>query len=145
MLRTVLGCLLVASFALAVGAEDPDMDDGLAYDDEGRLLVVTVGSGTGGGGLNISSIVGGLLSAIFNPFNLNITGGAAPYLIPLLLSLASLGAATAISIAVPLGVLHHHGYCGYGSGSGSGYGSGSGSDSSYGNSGGYSSYSSYRR
>lgn len=134
MLRTVLGCLLVASLALAAEAEDLDVDDGLVYDDEGRLLVVTMGTGATTTAFNLSSILN-----LLNPLNLP------PAALAALLSLATIGAATAISIAVPLGVLHHHGYCGSGSGSGSGYGSGSGSDSSYGNSGGYSSYSSYRR
>lgn len=136
MLRTVLGCLLVASLALVAEAERPEVDDGLAYDDEGRLLVVTMGTGASATGFNLSS----LWNAIFGG-NGPLSGPAAA---ALLLSLLTLGAATAIAIAVPLGVLHHHGYCG-GSGSGSGYGSGSGSDSSYGNGGGYSSYSSYRR
>lgn len=139
MLRTVLGCLLVASLALAAEVKDPDVDDGFVYDDEGRLLVVTVGSGfSNKTGFNISSILD-----LLNPFN--GLGQINPAALALLLSLATLGAATAISIAVPLSLVHHYGNCGSGSGSGSGYGSGSGSDSSYGNSGGYSSYSSYRR
>lgn len=134
MFRAVLGCLLVVSLALVAAAEedqDLDVDDGLVYDDEGRLLVVTMGTGSTG----------------LSPFNISSIFNNIPLWV---LSLGVLGAATAISIAVPLGVIHHYGgYCGgygySGSGSGSGYGSSSGSGSSYGNSGGHSSYSSYRR
>lgn len=128
MLRTALGCLLLTSLVMAAMEEDLDVEDGNIYDDEGRLLVVTMGTGAAPLSFNLSSLLSPL-------------SGLPAWA----LAATALGASIAISIAVPLAVLHHKGYCGYGSGSGSGYGSGSGSGSSYGNSGGYSSYSSYRR
>lgn len=130
MFRVAVGCLLVASLTLAAAAQDLDVEDGDIYDDEGRLLVVTMDTGAVPSIFNFTNGTGGLK---FNG------------LLPLLLAAGTLAAATAISIAVPLGILHHGGYCGYGSGSDTGYISGSDSGSSYGNSGGYSSYSSYRR
>ena len=134
MFRVALGCLLVVSLTLAAAVEDVnlDVDDGVVDDDDGRLFMVPVELGLGG---NPPNILGNNLG------NIN-WGNLLPIiqaLLPWLVALSALAAATAISIAVPLGVLGHYSkFCGYdysGSGSGGGYGSSSG----------HSSYSSYRR
>lgn len=129
MNRLALGCLLAACLVLAAAEQELDSmqtlegDDGNIYDDEGRLLIVTVGSGTSGSTFNLTNLLPQLFSSI-GPF------------------LAGAGL-TALGFGIPSAILWGKGCYGYGYGSGSG--SGYGSDSGYGNSGGYSSYSSYRR
>ncbi|MPC15798.1 uncharacterized protein LOC123508841 isoform X1 [Portunus trituberculatus] len=129
MSRLALGCLLAACLAVATAEQELDSiqdletDDGNIYDDEGRLLIVTVGSGTSATSLNFTNLLPSLFSSI-GPF------------------LAGAGL-TALGFGIPSAILWGKGCYGYGYGSGSG--SGYGSDSGYGNSGGYSSYSSYRR
>ena len=128
MFRGTLVFLLIAVSFLTVAATEVDnelqADDSILYDDEGRLLIVTMGTGTGATSFNLTEVLTALLR------------NSGPFL-------AGAGL-TALGFGIPAALLWGKG-CGYGYDSGSGYGSGSGSDSGYGNSGGYSSYSSYRR
>lgn len=117
MFRGTLGCLLVVCLTAGVTAQNLEKpDDGLLYDDEGRLLIVTLGTGATPLSLNFTNIFTTLLQDL------------APFL-------AGAGLA-ALGFGIPSAFLWGKGCYG----SGSGY-----SGSGYGNSGGYSSYSSYRR